>query len=75
MVFVWVSFIEYFLNPLRSLYLFLLTGFAGSMFSVAITQGADKTMGASAGIFGIFGASLSYLIFNWNRMNHEKSPR
>lgn len=75
MIFVWVSFMEYFLKPFRSFCLFLLTGFAGSMFSVAITQGADKTMGASAGIFGIFGASLSYVMFNWNRMDHEKSPR
>jgi membrane associated rhomboid family serine protease len=66
---------EYFLNPLRSVYVFTLTGIAGSIMSVAIAGGATKTMGASAGIFGIFGACLSYIMFNWKRMDHERSPR
>lgn len=75
MIFIWISFIEYFLNPLRSLYIFLLSGMAGNIMSVAIAKGVIQTMGASAGIFGLFGASLSYLMFNWKRMDHERSPR
>ena len=75
MIFIWVSFLELYLTPLRSTFIFVLTGIAGSLMSVAITQGVEKTLGASAGIFGLFGAGLGYLLFNWQRMDHENSPR
>lgn len=75
MIFIWVSFLELYLTPLRSTFIFVLTGIAGSLMSVAIAKGNEKTLGASSGIFGLFGAGLAYLLFNWRRMDHENSPR
>jgi membrane associated rhomboid family serine protease len=75
MIFIWVSFLELYLSPLRSSFIFILTGIAGSLMSVAIKKGNEKTLGASSGIFGLFGAGLAYLLFNWKRMDHENSPR
>ena len=75
MIFIWVSFLELYLTPLRSTFIFILTGIAGLLMSVAVAKGEQKILGASAGIFGLFGAGLAYLLFNWKRMDHENSPR
>ena len=75
MILIWASFLELYLKSLRTTFIFVLTGIAGSLMSVAIAKGNEKTLGASSGIFGIFGAGLSYLLFNWRRMDHENSPR
>lgn len=75
MIFIWVSFLELYLTPLRSTFIFILTGIAGSLMSVAVAKGDQKTLGASVGIFGLFGSGLAYLLFNWKRMDHENSPR
>ena len=32
-------------------------------------------MGASTGIFGIFGTALGFLVFNWNNLEYEGSMR
>ena len=75
MMYIFVSLLEIFLTPLRSACIFVLTGIAGSLMSVAIHQGADKTLGASTGMFGLYGAGAAYLVFNWQSMGHENSPR
>lgn len=75
MMLIWASYLELYLTRLRSTCIFALTGIAGSLMSVAIAQGRQKTLGASAGIFGLFGAGLGYLVFNWQKMDHENSPR
>lgn len=32
-------------------------------------------MGASTGLFGIIGAAIGFVIFNWNNMSYAGSPR
>lgn len=54
--------------------LFLLSGIIGNTFSVVILPGS-KSLGASTGIFGIMGCVIGYLIFNWDNLDYEGSPR
>ena len=75
MMLIWIPFLEYFITPLRAFAIFLFSGISGTLLSVAVSQGEGKTLGASAGIFGIFGGGLAFVMLNWKRMDHEKSPR
>lgn len=34
-----------------------------------------KSLGASTGLFGIIGAGLGYVIYNWQNMSYPNSPR
>lgn len=74
MIIIWTSYFEIFLTSKRMLYLFLLSGIIGNTFSVVIESGV-KSLGASTGIFGIMGCAIGFLIYNWENLDYEGSPR
>lgn len=65
---IWVSWIECMFGIARSLVIFFLTAFAGNAFGVLFAIPADFLMGASVGIFGLLGACLGFIIFNWRNI-------
>ena len=75
MVIIWGSFLEGFLKPFRTACIFLLSGIYGNVMSAIASGGKYESLGASTGIFGYFGAGFGYLIVNWTRMKHYRSPR
>lgn len=42
---------------------------------MAISGADSNSLGASTGLFGVIGAVVGYLIFNWVNMSYEGSPR
>ena len=42
----------------------------GNLFYLSIST-ESKSLGASTGIFGIFGAGFGFLIYNWFNMDYE----
>ena len=75
MVIIWGSFLEGFLKPFRTACIFLLSGVYGNVMSAIASGGKYESLGASTGIFGYFGAGFGYLMVNWPRMRHYRSPR
>jgi hypothetical protein len=55
--------------------LVLLLGAVGNVISAAIGGVQYNQMGCQVGIFAIFGAGLSFLIFNWKNMEGIASQR
>ena len=65
---IWVSWIECIFGIARTLAIFLLTALAGNAFGVLFAAPEDFLMGASVGIFGLLGACLGFIIFNWRNI-------
>lgn len=74
MMIIWTSYFEIFLTSKKMIILFLLSGIVGNTFSIVVMPGT-KSLGASTGIFGIMGCAIGYLIFNWDNLDYEGSPR
>lgn len=63
-----VSRIEHTFGPLRTLTVFLVSGIAGNIFSLAVDSGGFANTlkaGASTSLYGMIGVILGYLIINW----------
>ena len=75
MMIIWTSYFEIFLTPKKMAIFFFLSGFIGNCFAVVINGPSVTSMGASTGIFGIMGAAAGFLIFNWNNLDYQGSPR
>ena len=69
---IWASLFERLISPLKIMLYYFLGGILGYMFATAVTAKGTVLMGASPGIFAIFGGSLGFLIYNWKNM--EKVP-
>ena len=54
---------------------FVLSGVYGNLMSALASGGKYESLGSSTGIFGYFGAGFAYLMVNWPRMKHYRSPR
>ena len=75
MIIIWGSFLEGLMKPLRTCFIFLLAGIFGNLASALASRGKYDSLGASTGVFGFFGAGIGYLMVNWIRMKHRRSPR
>lgn len=75
MLVIWASYFEVFLGKWRTPFIFFLTGIIGHLGSAAFDGPSGNAMGASAGIFGIVGSIIGFLIVNWNNMDYPNSPR
>lgn len=51
----------------RTLFVFLLCGIAGGIFTLAVDKGGFNTIkaGASTALYGMIGIILGYIIINW----------
>ena len=70
-----ISTFEYFMTPVRTLVVFLFGGIGGVFMATSIVKDGYVPFGAGPGVFAIVGSGLGYMVFNWKRMDHEKSPR
>lgn len=68
MLWIWVSGIEVTIGPIRCAIIYLLSSVAGCMFGVQFADIGEPIMGSTVGIFGILGATVGYMIFNWFRV-------
>lgn len=75
MIIIWGSFLEGLLKPFRTMCIFLFSGIYGNVLSAIASGGKYESLGASTGVFGYFGAGFGYLMVNWPRMRHYRSPR
>ena len=73
MIIIWTSYFEVFLTSNKMPLLFFLSGIIGNTFSVVVNE--VRSLGASTGIFGTIGCAIGFLIFNWDNLNYEQSPR
>jgi membrane associated rhomboid family serine protease len=71
----WIVFMEIFMKSLRCTFIFFLSGITGSLLAIAMDKGNTLFLGASCGLFGLYGSLLSFLLFNWKKMDHEQNPR
>ena len=72
MFIIWTSYFEIFLGNFKEILIyFSVSGIIGNLMSVAINQNQSVLMGSNAGIFGIMGSGLGFLIFNWNNINQQ----
>lgn len=58
--------VERFYGHVRFLLIFVVTGITGNLLSLAIHSASAVSAGASGGIFGIYGALISFFWFNRN---------
>ena len=75
MLVIWTSYFEIYMGSYRTPIVFVLSGMIGHLASFAFDGPAATAMGAAAGLFGIIGAMIGYIILNWNNMNYAASPR
>lgn len=72
--FVLVTRIEYTFQPLKTLIVYLVSGIAGNIFSLAVdpSNGAFYTIkaGASTSLHGMIGIVLGYIIINWTGLRN-----
>jgi membrane associated rhomboid family serine protease len=71
----WIVFLEDLFKPKRCALIFILSGLMGSLLAIAVDKDNEIIMGASAGLYGFYGAICSYIIYNWEKMDHDKNPR
>lgn len=64
------SLVEKVLGPLRSALAFALCAVLGNAISVCAGHSRDVFMGLQPGLFGLLGAMLGYIIYNWKAMRY-----
>lgn len=71
--FVLLTRVEHTLGPLKTLVVYLVSGIAGNIFSLAVNSSGDDFFtvkaGASTSLHGMIGLILGYLIINWNGLD------
>ena len=73
---VWGSTMEYSFMVPRTIVTFVLTSMIGNAFGLYFSEPLEEIfMGADAGIFGLLGAGLGYIIFNWHRIKSKTSSK
>lgn len=59
----------------KCFFTFLITGFISNFISLSIYGQEHSFLGPSNGIYGILGASIGYIIFNWKNFDKDSSNR
>jgi len=59
---------ENFVKPLIMCILFLSSGIVGNLFACCFSDFNTPSIGASTGIFGIFGAMGGFVLLNWHKL-------
>jgi membrane associated rhomboid family serine protease len=72
---IWVSFLERIFGVYRTLIIFALTSVAGNAFGVLFAASGEVIMGGSVGIFGLLGASLGFMLYNWKTIQNKRFSR
>ena len=73
---VWGSTMEYSFMLTRTILTFVLTAIMGNTFGLYFSKPLEEVfLGADAGIFGLLGAGLGYIIFNWFRIKSKTSSK
>jgi rhomboid protease GluP len=69
-IIIFVSRVEYTFNAFRTLFIYILSGIGGNIFS-CLTNPSDNVVkaGASTCLYGIIGAIIGYIIINWTGLN------
>ena len=72
----WGSTMEYSFGIIRTLITFFLSAIMGNAFGIYFSTALEEVfMGADAGIFGLLGAGLGYIIFNWLKLKSSTSSK
>lgn len=66
--FMFLSRIEYTLGWWKTLIVYLLSGIAGNIFSIACSPSGIK-IGASTALYGVIGIIIGYIIINWSGLS------
>lgn len=73
---VWGSTMEYSFMIPRTIITFFITSLMGNVFGIYFAKPLEEViMGPDAGIFGLLGAGLGYIIFNWFRIKSKTSSK
>lgn len=73
---VWGSTMEYSFMIPRTIITFFITSIMGNGFGLYFSKSLEEVfMGADAGIFGLLGAGLGYIIYNWFRIKSKTSSK
>lgn len=73
---VWGSTMEYSFMIPRTIVTFFVTSVMGNAFGLYFATPYEEVfMGADAGIFGLLGAGLGYIIYNWLRIRSSTSSK
>lgn len=75
MLIIWASYFEVYLTTRRTPIMFVLSGVLGNLFAASIQGAGSNSLGASTGIFGIMGAAVGFLAFNWKNMDYQGSQK
>jgi membrane associated rhomboid family serine protease len=75
MLFIWISSIEHSFGIIRTFFIFCLTAFTANLFGLVFGDLDTILFGADGGIFGLLGAALGYIIFNWRRIDDTHNSR
>ena len=75
MLLLWVSFAESLFGVTRSLAIFVASAVAGVAFGVLFAGPGNVLMGASPGLVGLMGASLGFLLYNWQNIDNNRFPK
>lgn len=74
-LFIWISSIEHSFGILRTFIIFCLTAITGNLFGLIFADQDDFLSGADSGVFGLLGAALGFVIFNWKRLDDRDNSR
>lgn len=67
-VFMFLTRIEHSFGPIRTFFLYILSGIGGNIFSAVCDYSTIKA-GASTSLYGVIGVIFGYMIINWNGFN------
>lgn len=72
---IWTSFFEVLITAKRLPQYFFMAGIIGNLMAITLGGKGVIYMGALIGVFGIYGAVLGYLAYNWTNMKDELGTR
>ena len=67
------SALEVDIGPLNFLFLYIMSGFGGILFSAVCSD--ILSMGASTAVYGLIGSYLAFVILNWNYLKFDTDRR
>lgn len=74
-LFIWISSIEHSFGIIRTFIIFCITAVTANLFGLMFASYDIFLSGADAGVFGLLGAALGYILFNWKRLNDRDNSR
>ena len=75
MMIIWGSYIEKFFGFWRLSSVFFLSTIAGGAFGILFATPVDYLMGSTIGLFGLLGAAIGFLVFNWYNISENRFPK